>query len=240
MYGDLLLDQLGVNFLGPAPLDLELWHMLTTFHLNALGSTLGWWFCHNNTVSRNEKFWVEQVTVPHPPPGEGQGGGGYRAYVRVRLRRRASGSLPMAHPNSGGTPLLRGGRVAPGGPSAPKCLPPAPRRPSHAAGLCQNSGVWRVLHHRHRARAVGTSEGCRSVGRCILQVCAAAVRPVRSIKALAWGRGGGAGGIAATVAAYHIKPNGSGAQVHPPPSRAQRRARGTRWGSRVSTAVIPW
>ena len=42
MYGDLLLDQLGVNFLGPAPLDLELLHMLTTFHWNALGSTLGW------------------------------------------------------------------------------------------------------------------------------------------------------------------------------------------------------
>ena len=77
MYGDLLLDQLGVNFLGPAPLDLELLHMLTTFHWNALGSTLGWWFCHNNTVSCTEKFWVEQVTVPHTPsPGEGQGGGG--------------------------------------------------------------------------------------------------------------------------------------------------------------------
>ena len=75
MYGDLLLDQLSVNSLGPAPLDLELLHMLTTFHWNALGSTLGWWFCHNNTVSCNEKFWVEQVTVPHPPLGEGQGVG---------------------------------------------------------------------------------------------------------------------------------------------------------------------
>ena len=39
---------------------------------------------HNNTMSRNEKFWVDQVTVPHPPPGERQGvgndkggGGGY-------------------------------------------------------------------------------------------------------------------------------------------------------------------
>ena len=82
MYGDLLLDQLGVNFLGPAPLDLELLHMLTTFHWNALGSTLGWWFCHNNTVSCNEKLWVEQVTVPHPPWGRTRGGerqgGGYR------------------------------------------------------------------------------------------------------------------------------------------------------------------
>ena len=32
---------------------------------------------HNNTVSRNEKFCVDQVTVPHPPcpPGERQGVG---------------------------------------------------------------------------------------------------------------------------------------------------------------------
>ena len=30
MYGDLLLDRLGVKFLGPAPLHLELLHMLTT------------------------------------------------------------------------------------------------------------------------------------------------------------------------------------------------------------------
>ena len=44
MYGDLLLERLGVKFLGPAPLHLELLHMLTTFHWNALGSTLGWWF----------------------------------------------------------------------------------------------------------------------------------------------------------------------------------------------------
>ena len=56
MYGDLLLDQLGVHFLGPAPLDLELLHMLTTFHWNAWGSTLGWWFYHNNTVRCNEIF----------------------------------------------------------------------------------------------------------------------------------------------------------------------------------------
>ena len=87
MYRDLLLDQLGVNFLGPAPLDLELLHMLTTFHWNALGSTLGWWFWHNNTVSCNEKFWVEQVTVPHPPLGKDKGwgrtrgGGGYLQWV---------------------------------------------------------------------------------------------------------------------------------------------------------------
>ena len=29
---------------------------------------------HNNTMSRNEKFWVDQVTGP-PPPGERQGVG---------------------------------------------------------------------------------------------------------------------------------------------------------------------
>ena len=43
MYEDLLLDQLGVKFLGPSP--LELLHMLSTFHWNALGSTLGGCFC---------------------------------------------------------------------------------------------------------------------------------------------------------------------------------------------------
>ena len=75
MYEDLLLDQLGVNFLGPAPLDLELLRMLTNFHWIALGSTLGWWFCHNNTVSCNENFWVEQVTAPPPPMGKDKGGG---------------------------------------------------------------------------------------------------------------------------------------------------------------------
>ena len=38
---------------------------------------------HNNTMSRNENFWVDQVTVPQPPLGERQGvgndkgGGGY-------------------------------------------------------------------------------------------------------------------------------------------------------------------
>ena len=39
---------------------------------------------HNNTMRRNEKFWVDQVTVPHPPPpgerqgvGNDKGGGGY-------------------------------------------------------------------------------------------------------------------------------------------------------------------
>ena len=30
---------------------------------------------HNNTMSRNEKFWVDQVTVPHPPPGNDKGWG---------------------------------------------------------------------------------------------------------------------------------------------------------------------
>ena len=30
---------------------------------------------HNNTMSRNEKFWVGQVTVPHPPLGNDKGWG---------------------------------------------------------------------------------------------------------------------------------------------------------------------
>ena len=30
---------------------------------------------HNNTMSRNEKSWVNQVTVPHPPQGNDKGWG---------------------------------------------------------------------------------------------------------------------------------------------------------------------
>ena len=30
---------------------------------------------HNNTMSRNEKFWVDQVTVPPPPGGNDKGWG---------------------------------------------------------------------------------------------------------------------------------------------------------------------
>ena len=30
---------------------------------------------HNNAMSHNENFWVDQVTVPHPSPGERQGVG---------------------------------------------------------------------------------------------------------------------------------------------------------------------
>ena len=45
-----------------------------------------WWspLPHNNTMSRNEKFWVDQVTVPQPPGerqgvGNDKGGGGILA-----------------------------------------------------------------------------------------------------------------------------------------------------------------
>ena len=43
---------------------------------------------HNNTMSRNEKFWVDQVTVPHPPLGNDKGwgttrGGGGESLVAV-------------------------------------------------------------------------------------------------------------------------------------------------------------
>ena len=109
MYGDLLLDRLGVKFLGPAPLHLELLHMRATFHWNALGSTLGWWFCHNNTVSCNGTFWVEQVTVPPHKGGEGQGGGGVHGQTHWRQAVRGSVSALWA---------AWGGRVDGEGPSA--------------------------------------------------------------------------------------------------------------------------
>ena len=49
---------------------------------------------HNNTMSRNEKFWVDPVTVPRPPPppGERQRGGGVIRH------------LPEAIPETGGVP----------------------------------------------------------------------------------------------------------------------------------------
>ena len=43
---------------------------------------------HNNTMSRNKKFWVDQVTVPPPPRGttrggeRQRGGGGYYQTIR--------------------------------------------------------------------------------------------------------------------------------------------------------------
>ena len=52
---------------------------------------------HNNTMSRNEKFWVDQVTVPHPPPpgerqgvGNDKGGGGY---MGLRIEEAATQGL---------------------------------------------------------------------------------------------------------------------------------------------------
>ena len=52
---------------------------------------------HNNTMSRNKKFWVDQVTVPPPPPppGERQGvgndkGGGVLIAVTVAIGENGS------------------------------------------------------------------------------------------------------------------------------------------------------
>ena len=70
MYGDVLLDRLSVKFLGPSPLDLELLHMLTTFHGNALGSTLGWWFGPlNRRLGRRKQIFGNPFLfgdVPYP------------------------------------------------------------------------------------------------------------------------------------------------------------------------------
>ena len=56
---------------------------------------------HNNTVSRNKKFWVDQVTVPHPAHprrrtkgGEGQGGGG--GYICTRMTNEGKHDLARA------------------------------------------------------------------------------------------------------------------------------------------------
>ena len=46
-------------------------------------------------MSRNEKFWVDQVTVPHPPPpwerqgvGNDKGGGGYCILADAQLDKQ--------------------------------------------------------------------------------------------------------------------------------------------------------
>ena len=74
----LLLDSLGVEFLGPARFDLEFLNMLTTFHGNALDSTLARWL---------GPFGVPQVTVPHPPLGKDKG--------RGRTRRGGYTNIPQ-------------------------------------------------------------------------------------------------------------------------------------------------
>ena len=43
---------------------------------------------HNNTVSRNEKFWVDQVTLPPPPQGNDKGWGTTRGGEGTQLKRR--------------------------------------------------------------------------------------------------------------------------------------------------------
>ena len=89
MYGDLLLDRLGVKFLGPAP--LHLWAALLGGGFAFLVGGLA----HTSTMSRNEKFWVDQVTVPHPLPprgttrgGERHGGGGTLKQVTENVSKK--------------------------------------------------------------------------------------------------------------------------------------------------------
>ena len=53
---------------------------------DTIGSTPQHSHPHNNTMSRNEKFWVDQVTVPPPPLGNDKGwattrGGGGRRKI---------------------------------------------------------------------------------------------------------------------------------------------------------------
>ena len=49
---------------------------------------------HNNTLSRNEKFWVDQVTVPQPPPGERQGVGNDKGGGVCHTECQAMSSVP--------------------------------------------------------------------------------------------------------------------------------------------------
>ena len=53
---------------------------------------------HNNTMSRNEKFWVDQVTVPHPPLGNDKGWGTTRGGGGTRSRQVQSRTKTDACP----------------------------------------------------------------------------------------------------------------------------------------------
>ena len=73
---------------------------------------------HNNTMSRNEKFWVDQVTVPHPPPGTTRGGerhGGGEGTCMATLA--SSGRVAY--------PIIAGLRCRPG---VHPCIAPRPVR----------------------------------------------------------------------------------------------------------------
>ena len=162
MYGDLLLDQLSVNFLGPAPLDLELLHMLTTFHWNALGSTLGWWFYYNNTVCHNEKFWVEQVT---PPPGKGGGnnlvgggGGGGRGDAQVlRCRQDPPRHTTRAHTRHAAQRTHSACVRGPTGPPPP--LPGSARAPHPSSWPRPGGGGTPDIGHQNNTRPPATKPG---------------------------------------------------------------------------------
>ena len=58
---------------------------------------------HNNTMSRNEKFWVDQVTVPQPPPGNDKGwgttrgGGGTYFCTCIMIHNIRASNFPL-HP----------------------------------------------------------------------------------------------------------------------------------------------
>ena len=86
MYGDLLLDRLwcktshlsqGETWLCyQVPFQRKCAKCPAMSARDTSGSAPQHSHLHNNTMSRNENFWVDQVTVPHPPRGERQGGGG--------------------------------------------------------------------------------------------------------------------------------------------------------------------
>ena len=93
---------------------------------------------HISTMSRNEKFWVDQVTVPQPPPpprgttrgGERQRGGGVLQVSNTtcstetgdprstfRQREHTHGTRILPHPADAVRGCCRGSRSLPGSPA---------------------------------------------------------------------------------------------------------------------------
>ena len=144
--------------------------MLTTFHWNALGSTVGWWFgpfggrlsrCksarstrdtsgstsqhsppHNNTVSCNKNFCVDWSPSPPPPWGKTRGGAG-----------QGGGGPNIAVVSQDRSHLLRGrgGHTVPRGAQDPSTRCSAPH---HVQGMSPvvHGGVF-----AQRAHSAGTA-----------------------------------------------------------------------------------
>ena len=148
---------------------------------------------HNNTMSRNEKFWVDQVTVPHPPPPPGndkgwgttRGGGGYDR--TVLQEREGDPSNPM---HCGPDPRTPAGRHPPDPKVAFACVARGPQQSHGLRGGRADNGGDEAMGRPSSERC------CRRVGKGARPCGMAHPRG----KGPRWSpHGGGGGGAACTL-----------------------------------------